>query len=217
MYEYKGVKIFWLGHDSFRIEGTKRVYIDPYQLKGGPTADVILVTHEHFDHLSLEDIRKIASPQTVIVASPPCKDQLSTLNVAKIVTVKPNETVEVQGVKVRAVPAYNLTKFREPGVPFHPKNQNHVGFILTLDGVSVYHAGDTDAVDEMKDVEVDIALLPVSGTYVMTAQEAAEAAKRLKAKVIIPMHYGAIVGSEKDAEEFKKLAPGEVQILKKET
>ncbi|MFQ5763019.1 MAG: MBL fold metallo-hydrolase, partial [Candidatus Bathyarchaeia archaeon] len=131
MYEFKGVKIIWLGHDAFRIEGSKRVYIDPYQLKGGPAADVVLVTHEHFDHLSMEDLGKIVSPQTVIVASPPCKSQLSTLKVAEVVTVKPNDTVEVRGVRVHAVPAYNLNKFRQPGVPFHPKNQDHVGYVFT--------------------------------------------------------------------------------------
>jgi len=117
-------------------------------------------------------------------------------------------------VVIEAVPAYNLNKFREPGTVFHPRAEKRLGFIAALDGTRVYFAGDTDFIPEMKSIKCDIALLPVSGTYVMTAEEAAEAAKAINPKIAVPMHYGAIVGSEADAKKFKSLVKNcQVEIL----
>jgi len=130
----------------------------------------------------------------------------------------PGTKTEVKGVTIETIPAYNLNKFREPGKVFHPKADGRVGYIITLDKARFYHAGDSDATPEMKAVDVDVAFLPVSGTYVMTAPEAADAAKVMKAKVVVPMHWGAIVGSKADAESFKRLVAGTrtVEILEKE-
>ena len=216
MFEYSGIRISWLGHDCFRIKDSKTIYIDPYQIAGGEPADILLISHEHYDHCSIEDARKITSPSTVVITTEACKESLSTLKVREIKSVKPGDKQVVGDVSIEAVPAYNVNKFRAPGKVFHPKEDQKVGFIVTLKGVRVYHTGDSDLIPEMKDLKADVALLPVSGTYVMTAEEAAEATKVIKPKLAIPMHYGAIVGSEKDAEKFKRLASCAVQILTKE-
>ena len=216
MFEYNGVKLTWLGHDGFRIEDGQVIYIDPFQIKEGAKADLVLVSHEHDDHCSVGDLKKIVTPKTVVVAHSQSKNELSKLRVKDLKIVKPGDKLTLGNVTVEAVPAYNTNKFREPGKFFHPKEDGKLGFIVTVKGVRIYHAADTDHINEMRDMAPDIALLPVSGTYVMTAKEAAEAAASIKPKIAIPMHYAAIVGSVKDAEEFKKLAKCEVKILQKE-
>lgn len=193
--------VHWLGHDSFRFDGSVTVYVDPWKLPTGqPPADVILVTHDHFDHLSLPDIKAVAGPGTVVVGPASVTSQIEGTST---VTVAPGESTEAAGVAVEAVPAYNLDKFREPGVPFHPREAGYVGYVFTLDGVRYYHAGDTDAVPEMREVRCDVALLPVSGTYVMTHDEACDACDMVTAAVAVPMHYGDIVGDAGDAEAFR--------------
>ncbi len=201
-------KITWLGHDGFRIDAEKTIYVDPYQIEGGPVADLILITHEHFDHCSPEDVAKIQGPETVIVTE---KDSAKKLT-GDVRILKPGETLDLGDVKIEAVPSYNTDK------DFHPKKNGWLGFIVEIEGVKVYHAGDADFIPEMKDFEVDIALLPVSGTYVMTADQAVKAALAINPKLAIPMHYGAIVGDEQDALNFKKELKGkvEVSILEKE-
>lgn len=205
--------IHWLGHASFRIENDKTIYIDPYELKGKPPeADLILITHDHHDHCSPDDVAKVAKDDTVIVTVAAAARRLK----GDVRVVKPGESLVVLGIPIKTVPAYNVNKFRSPGVPFHPQESGHVGFILTVGGLRIYHAGDTDVIPEMDDIEADIALLPVGGTYTMTADEAAQAANRIKPKVAIPMHHGAIVGSERDAQRFRDLCQMEVVILSQE-
>jgi L-ascorbate metabolism protein UlaG (beta-lactamase superfamily) len=208
-------RIHWLGHDAFRIDGPEIIYLDPYRLgAGNPKADVILITHDHSDHCSPGDVGKIQGDDTAIVTVAASAAKLD----GDIHIVKPGESVTVKGIEVQAVSAYNVNKFRSPGVPFHPKESGYVGFILTLDGHRVYHAGDTDHIPEMADLgEIDIALLPVSGTYVMTADEAVEAATTINPKVAIPMHVGRGIGSLVNAETFKEKAPVEVVILELES
>ncbi len=194
-------KIHWFGHDSFRLDGSVTVYIDPWKLPAGlPAAGLILVTHDHHDHLSLPDIRALAGPETVVVGPSSVTDQVRDL---PTVTVRPGETTEVSGVTLETVPAYNLDKFRSPGLPFHPREAGFVGYVVTLDGVRYYHAGDTDAVPEMGQVRCDVALLPVGGTYTMTADEAAAACDAIAATAAVPMHFGDIVGGIADAERFR--------------
>ncbi len=216
MFEYKGLKISWLGHDSFRIQNSQIIYIDPFEIKTGVKADLIFITHEHFDHCSPKDLKKIINPETIIVASNLCKSELSGLKVKEIKYVKPGDEFEVKGVKVKAIPAYNINKFRQPGVPFHPKENQGLGYLLDIGGVTIYHTGDSDFIPEMEGLKPDIALIPVSGTYVMTADEAIQAVSKIMPKIAIPMHYGAIVGSKKDAERFSQKASCEVHILEKE-
>jgi L-ascorbate metabolism protein UlaG (beta-lactamase superfamily) len=214
--EYKGIKLTWLGHDGFRIQNGHVIYIDPYKIEAGAKADLVLVSHEHEDHCSVEDLKKIVTPNTVIVAHAQSRNDLSKLAAKEVKIVKPGEKLALAGVSVEAVPAYNVNKFRSPGKPFHPKEDGKLGFIVTVNNVRIYHAADTDHIPEMKGMAPDIALLPVSGTYVMTAKEAAEAAGMINPKIAIPMHYDSIVGSVKDAQEFKNLAKCEVRILQKE-
>jgi len=217
LYEYHGVMISWLGHDSFKIKNGKTVIIDPFKIR--PTtdkADILLISHEHFDHFSLDDIKKVVNENTTIVTIPAVKKELSSLKVKEVKVVKPGDKLNLGEVSIEVVPAYNLNKFREPGKVFHPKEDGKAGFIIGIKGVRVYHAGDTDIIPEMKGLKPDVALLPVSGTYVMTAEEAAQAAKIMEPKLAIPMHYGAIVGTEQDAQKFKQLTTVQVQILKPE-
>ena len=192
----------WLGHDAFRINASKTIYFDPYQIEGGPTADIILISHDHFDHCSPEDVKKIMSPDTMIVTDKKSAKKLK----GNVTVVKPGDTLTLAGVNIQVVNAYNLNK------KFHPKKNEGLGFIVTLEGIRVYHAGDTDCIPEMKTIEADIALLPVSGTYVMTAQEACEAALAINPKVAIPMHYGSVVGDETDAKAFRDHLKGKIGV-----
>ena len=203
--------IHWFGHDSFRLDGTVIIYIDPWKLPAGlPPAGLILITHEHFDHLSLPGITALAGPDTVVVGPASVTSQLANL---ETVTLAPGDSAEVRGVGIEAVPAYNLDKFRAPGQPYHPKEAGHVGYVIALDGVRYYHAGDTDAVPEMAEVHCDVALLPVGGTFTMTGDEAAAACDLLHTTAAVPMHYGEIVGDAGDAERFRDRCSVPVTIL----
>ena len=195
--------IHWLGHDTFKITGEKTIYTDPFKLKEGDRADIVLITHEHYDHCSPEDVKKIQGPDTVIVATPDCAGKLT----GNVKTVKPGDSITVEGIQIEAVPSYNTNK------KFHPKAAGWVGYVFTVGGKRIYLAGDTDHIPEMKDIRCDVALLPVSGTYVMTADEAARAALDIKPKVAIPMHYDSIVGSRADADKFRDALQGKVQVV----
>ena len=205
----------WLGHASFKlVRGGVTLYFDPWQLTSSPhDADLILITHPHFDHLSPADVAKVAKPETIVVTVADCVEDIKQKAQfsGEIRTVRPGDILNLKGIQIEVVPAYNLNK------TFHPKEKEWVGFIVQVDGTRVYHAGDTDRIPEMDKFKVDVALLPVSGTYVMTAEEAAEAAKAMSPKVSIPMHYGTIVGTAVDAKRFQSLCTGLVaEVLDKE-
>jgi len=201
-------KLHWLGHDTFRVDGPPVVYVDPFQLAAGAAkADLILITHEHSDHCSPDDVKAIRTSTTVVVAPRGAAAKLP----APVEVIAPGETRTVAGIEVRAVPAYNVDK------RFHPKAAGMVGYLFTVGGITYYHAGDTDHIPEMTDLAPDVALLPVSGTYVMTADEAAAAARAVKPKVAVPMHYGAIVGGDADARRFAELLAGsEIEVVIKQ-
>ncbi|SLM31952.1 conserved hypothetical protein [Desulfamplus magnetovallimortis] len=203
-------KIHWLGHDCMRIDCDPVIYFDPYEIEPGVEAGILLITHDHYDHCSIDDVKKILGPDTVIVTE---KDSAKKLSKelgkgvdGKIKIVAPGDTITVKGVSIDAVPSYNINK------KFHPKSNNWLGFVVDVEGVRVYHAGDTDLIPEMSDINCDVALLPVSGTYVMTAEEAVEAAININPGLAIPMHYGALVGDEGDAERFRKMLEGKVDV-----
>ncbi len=202
-------RLHWLGHSSFRLDGPPTLYFDPWKVPAdAPPAEIILVSHDHFDHCSPEDVKRISGPQTVIVANPSAAGKLKGFTVQ---VLRPGERTTVGEVEIEAVPAYNV------GKPFHPRKADHVGFVVTVGGERLYFAGDTDLIPEMAQVRCDVALLPVSGTYVMTAEEAAQAARRINPRIAIPMHYGGgVVGTRADAERFRDLYEGEVVILEAE-
>ncbi len=189
-------KLHWYVHDSFRLDGPPVIYLDPFHLpEGSPAADLILVSHDHFDHCSLEDIKRIRRPTTVVVANPSAAAKIKR----PVTTLLPGQETTVAGVRIEAVPAYNLDK------PFHPREANGIGFVLTVAGERLYFAGDTDLIPEMTGLACDLALLPVGGKYTMTAEEAARAAGTIHPKMAIPMHYGAdVIGTRADAETFRR-------------
>jgi L-ascorbate metabolism protein UlaG (beta-lactamase superfamily) len=202
--------IRWLGHASFLIEDSIEIYIDPYDLPEGlPPADLILITHDHSDHFSPADLAKILKSATVVVSvNSVCDDLPKTVKHSR--RVAPGDTITVSGITIAAVPAYNINK------DFHPKKKGWVGFVIEVEGRSIYHAGDTDLIPEMKDIHADVALLPAGGTYTMDAAEAAEAADLIAPLVAVPMHWGKIVGSEEDAKAFKAACKVPAVILKNE-
>jgi len=218
MFEFKGITLKWTGHAGFQItDGDKNLYIDPYKLgkqnNDLNNADLVLISHNHFDHLSLDDLNKVINPNTLVIAAKECLAQLKDLNVKNIRGVVPNERITFENILVKTTAAYNTNK------EFHPKKDDKVGFIITINNVVIYHTGDTDVIPEMKMINPDIALTPVSGTYVMTAEEAAVAVNDLirPTKMTIPMHYDSIVGTKEDAVRFSELVTVcPTKILEKE-
>jgi len=197
--------IHWLGHDSFRIDGKATIYVDPWNLSAGaPKADLILITHDHYDHCSPDDVARISKEGTVIVTIAAAARQLK----GDVRVVRAGDSLTVGDTSIEVVPAYNVNKH------FHPQSAGHVGFIFTMGDQRIYHAGDTDLIPEMDSIQADIALLPVSGKYVMTADEAVQAAQKIKPQVAIPMHYGAgVAGSIKDAKRFHDRLQGKVEVV----
>lgn len=216
--DFDGVSFHWLGHDGFRIiAGGKTIYTDPYQLSKTQhkknDADIVFISHNHFDHLSMDDLKHVVGKKTTIVAAKECVDQLKAAGAAEVKGVSPGDRVTVQGLPVEVVAAYNTNK------KFHPKADGKVGFVFTVGNMRIYHTGDVDDIPEMSMTKPDVALVPVSGTYVMTAEEAARAVnEKIKPKKLsIPMHYGSIVGSDQDAAKFKQLVTAcPVQVLNRE-
>ena len=191
--------LHWLGHDTFRIDGPPVVYVDPFRLPAGsPPAGLILITHEHSDHCSPDDVKAIRTATTVVVAPRAAAGKLP----GPIEIIAPGEARTLATVTVKAVPAYNTDK------KFHPRSAGMVGYVFSVAGTTYYHAGDSDQIPEMDGLAPDVALLPVSGTYVMTSDQAAAAARAIRPKIAVPMHYGAIVGDESDAKRFAALLEG---------
>ena len=197
----KGIEC--LGHSTIKInKSNKIIYIDPYNIKNGLNdADYIFITHNHYDHFSEVDIKKVKNNETIIIIIEDLYTNTLKLgfNGMNIITVKPNENYQVEGIKFSTIPAYNTNK------TFHPKENNWVGYIIELEGSKYYIAGDTDITEENKKVKCDVAFVPVGGTYTMDFKEAAHLINEIKPKIAVPIHYGSIVGTIQDATDFVKL------------
>ncbi len=202
--------IQWFGQASVKIQYSgKTIYIDPFSLKESNQADVIFITHPHFDHYSEDDIKKIATPETVIFCPTEFVDIANKLGVKKIYGVAAGFETEWKGIIIKAVPAYNIIKSDK-----HPKEKGWVGFILTLGHVSIYHAGDTERIPEMKNISCDIILIPLGQTYTMnTVDEAVNAVLDTNASIAIPIHFGMYEGKIEDTELFKRKLAGKVDVI----
>ena len=205
----------WLGHSGFRVRTARTtIYIDPYRVADtAAPADLILVTHGHYDHFSPQDIQAISHKHTWLIAPAAVAERVG----GRVLSIAPGEVIEPEfahGVSIRAVAAYNTSKRDADGKVFHAREAGWVGFDVNIRGERLYHAGDTDVIPEMDEVSgVEVALLPVSGTYVMTAEEAAEAARRIQPRLAVPMHWGSHIGTREDAERFAELTPVPVVLL----
>jgi L-ascorbate metabolism protein UlaG (beta-lactamase superfamily) len=201
-------EIKWLGHSGFLIKNHSVIYIDPYNIKDGlDKADFILITHNHYDHCSVADMLKIIKEGTRIILTPDCQSKITRFETPiKMEIIEPRQELSFGEMKISAIPAYNIDKH------FHPKDEQGVGYIIKFNGTIIYHAGDTDFIPEMQKLtgyqqpgKEFIALLPIGGRFTMTVEEAVEAAKMIKPSLVIPMHYGTVVGTDEDAKEFARL------------
>lgn len=194
--------IEWLGHSTIKINNQNQViYIDPYNIKQDYNdADMIFITHSHYDHFSEEDINKVKKENTNIIITEDVFQKTLSLGFkeSNIITVKPNESYQIYNIKFDTIPSYNVNK------KFHPKENNWVGYVIDINGVKYYIAGDTDITNENKMVKCDVAFLPVGGTYTMDFEEAANLANIIGPKVVVPIHYGSLVGTLEDARNFKQ-------------
>lgn len=187
-----------LTHSSIKITGEATVYVDPFHIVDVENdADIILITHDHFDHFSPEDIAKVIKSDSVLVVPKKMKEQVSSISCGEIITVEPEEQKQVGKIMIETIPAYNPLK------PFHPKGAGWVGYLIETGGVKIYVAGDTDITKENKEVDCDVALVPIGGTYTMDAKKAAELVNIIRPKVAIPTHYGSVAGSKSDEEVFR--------------
>ncbi len=214
----EGVEINWLGHAGFLIKNSRITYIDPYNIKeNSPKADLILITHSHYDHCSVADIEKIIQDGTRIVMTADCQSKITKFkSPIKMEIIGPGQEIVLGEIKISALPAYNIDK------PFHAKEEEWVGYLIKMNDLLIYHAGDSDKIPEMQKLtghhEKLIALLPIGGRFTMSVEEAVEAARLIKPYLVIPMHYGSIVGTDDDAREFKQLCDEEkinCEVLKK--
>lgn len=190
----------WLGHASFKIKTeNKTIYIDPYEINDTDIADIVLITHPHYDHLSILDLQKITNSETIILGTVDCTSKFAGKIISKYEVISPDMKKIIKGIEIDSVHAYNIDK------RFHPKENGWVGYIINIDSVKIYHTGDTDIIPEMKNIKTDIALLPIGGTYTMDAVDASKACEMIQTKIAIPMHYNKIVGSMKSSDDFKNL------------
>lgn len=191
-----------LYHSSIKIKDNKIIYIDPFKIdKDYNDADIVFITHDHFDHYSEEDIDKVINENITIIIPEELLTKILRKGINKnaVITVESNKEYMVQGIKFETIPAYNTNK------TFHPKENDWVGYIITLDGIRYYIAGDTDITEENRKVKCDVAFVPVGGTYTMNYSEAAELVNIIKPKIAVPIHYGSVVGTKQDATNFIKL------------
>ena len=196
----EGIKV--LCHSSIVFNKDKTIYIDPFEIDDCYNdADIIMITHSHYDHYSKSDIQKVVKEDTVIIIPNDLLNEVlqSGFKKENVITVEPNKEYNIYSLKFKTIPAYNVNK------KFHPKENNWIGYILEINGTHYYIAGDTDITEENMKVKCDVAFVPVGGTYTMNYKEAADLVNAIKPKIAVPIHYGKIVGTKEDATNFKEL------------
>ena len=201
----EGIQV--LCHSSIRMKRDMTIYFDPFQInRDYNDADIILITHDHYDHYSEEDIDRVVKKDTIVVAPMDLKEKLLNhgFQIEQIVLVEPNQTYQVKGIEVHTIPAYNTNK------AFHKKEYGWVGYLIILDGITYYIAGDTDITEENLQVRCDVAFVPVGGTYTMTYEEGARLVNQIHPKIAIPIHYGSIVGTKEDGKKFSELLDSDI-------
>ena len=195
-------------HSSIKINKGIIIYFDPFKIeKKYNDADIIFITHDHYDHYSEEDIDKVIKNNTIIVSPVDLLEKLLNKGLKKenIISVKPYEDYNIKNLKFSTIPAYNTNK------QFHPRKNNWVGYLIELEGITYYIAGDTDITEDNKKIKCDVAFVPIGGTFTMNYQEASELINTIKPKIVVPIHYGSIVGTKEDAINFKKLINPEIE------
>jgi len=202
---YEEVKL--LTHSSIKIAGERILYFDPYEIaEEWHDADMIFVTHDHFDHFSPKDIQKVKKESTLLIMPECMKEQGKKAGIADIKYVCPGDVVEVEGITIQAIAAYNRMK------PFHLKSKKYVGYLISMAGVNYYIAGDTDITPENQSISCDVALVPVGGKFTMNAKEAAEFVNQIQPKLAIPTHYGTVAGSPQDGKRFEQLIKAGIEV-----
>jgi len=203
-------RIEWLGQSTVKIStGDIIIYVDPYLIDHSVKADYVFITHGHYDHLSLDDLKKVCNRETQIFAPYDCIPKLSEAGYSRIRGVTPGENEDLDQFKFETVPAYNVIK-----TTYHPKGNKWLGYVFVIEGTRIYHAGDTERIPEMKEINCDIALLPLGQTYTMNnVEDAVSSALDVNAKIAIPIHYGLYEGTEEDAFKFKELLKDRVEVI----
>lgn len=203
--------IFVNTQSSIKIVLDKVLYFDPFKIENeGHDADIIFITHSHYDHMAIDSINKVKKDSTIIVAPKSIEKEISIVGDVKFIYLEPNEELELDGLKIKTVPSYNNLK------PFHPKRNNWLGYIVTYNDISYYVAGDTDKTKDNESVKCDVALIPIGGHYTMDVKEATELVKIINPKVVIPTHYGSIIGSLEDGKKLKdNLVDTNIEVIEK--
>ncbi|MCX6748400.1 MAG: MBL fold metallo-hydrolase [Candidatus Pacearchaeota archaeon] len=203
---FKNLEIEKYGQSCFSIANGKKIYFDPYQVREDQ-ADIILISHSHYDHCSIEDLKRIVKDGTIVICTADCQSKLTKLDKKiKMMILEPGKQAYIEGIKIKAVPAYTFNEY-------HPREENWNGYVVEVSGVKIYHAGDSDLIPEMGDLgKINIALLPVGGLYTMDAEQASQAAIKIKPEIAVPMHYGDIIGTKEDALRFQELCENEVEV-----
>lgn len=193
-------------HSSIKFSKDIIIYFDPYKInKDYHDADIIFITHSHYDHYSPLDIKKVIKDNTIIVCPEDVKEELLKLDIKNIIEVVPNKDYEVLNIKFKTIPAYNVNK------NFHPKENNWVGYLINYNNVKYYIAGDTDITEENKNIICDVAFVPIGGTFTMDYKEAASLINEIQPKIAVPTHYGLIVGNKDDGIKFSKLLNNSIE------
>lgn len=201
----EGIQV--LCHSSIRMKRDRTIYFDPFQIRQDYNdADIVFITHDHYDHYSEEDLKRVVKRDTVVVAPMDLKEKLLNhgFQIEQMILVEPNQTYQVKGIEVHTIPAYNTNK------AFHKKEYGWVGYLIILDGITYYIAGDTDITEETKKVRCDVVFVPVGGTYTMTYEEAARLVNQIHPKIAVPIHYGSIVGTKEDGKRFSELLDSDI-------